>query len=230
MQPKKAIAVQILGLAVWKANEKALKAKMAKEERKTGLADFNCAGVAKAKLQSVVQASFGDVLLGIASDDKQHPWLPSVTGFQAVVTEPNYLSTGAAPWCTSQCLLTLSGSEVVAGCFNEDLPGATFAEKVKGVMESSLEDLQNKFSLGSGFLVKLKPGELLMVPAGFFLLQLCGAEGTCSLRWGRAPVSPSERRLVQTTLEGIMQSFPVLRTSAHTKWIDFLGQPLKIEQ
>ena len=128
---KKAVAVQLIGLQAWRANEKTLAAKMAKDERSTAFMEFNCSDSIKTKIAGIISGSFDDVVSPLVFDLKKRPWAAAITGIQISVHGANTVSLGPLPWGVAQAILPVRGEEVIMACPWSALPGTTYEDKQK---------------------------------------------------------------------------------------------------
>jgi len=222
VEPKKAIAVQITGLPIWKSQMNWVRPKMQKEGRATSVSDFSGNAGAKTKLAQTVRQNF-DKPFGCVEFEDAEPRGASVCHVQSFVNEAEKCIMGASPWGCPQSIVMLAGEEYVFGVPWEAVPGEDMKAKQQHVDGSTADVLFALFTekLGS-FVVKLTVGKLTNLPGDCLLLHVTGAEGSSGIRWGIVPSSPEGVELAVKTLQSMIGAFPALATSDYQAWLQKL--------
>lgn len=225
--PKKQIATLIAASAVWQNHCRWVSAKMEKDSRSTCVADFSGAASGKAKLESHIVSNFGGIEWAKLELDGKESWTSGVFALQTWHTVASSVNCGAAPWGLKQGLLQVSGSEVVAGIKWEQIDGDGPKAKREHVLKQSGDDLNKLFSKEGGFMVRMLPGEMLLIPSGVCLLQITRSDASAGIRFSVAPNSEQEALAIATFMESLISDFPSLSNAAHQAWLKVLKAPLK---
>lgn len=215
--PKKQVALQIGGTSGWQGHSKWVLAKMEKERRSSTLADMPNAPWARQKMRAHVQSSF-DIEFQALKFDEAVDGIENVFQVQSWHTSAESISCGAAPWGMKQALLLVSGSEAVAGLRWDGIVGEGPKQKRQYILDADLNTLKGMFAGGTGFFTNLLPGELLLIPDGYCVLQVTRAEASAGIRWSIPPTTADEGVSIANIMELMMSDFPALATSSHQRW------------
>ena len=98
----------------------------------------------------------------------------------------------------------------MAGVPLNQVSGQTLREKTNSVNDMSMEQL-SKMCASVGFMVSMVPGNMLIVPAGFFVLTVVTSNDACEgIRWSMVDdKNPKEKEIASAALDLLIESMVI---------------------
>lgn len=134
------------------------------------------------------------------------PFMPSLA-----LTSKYDFFLGLAPFGLMQAKTVLAGAYLCYGCPVDKIPGASYGEKRAHLLRSA-DSLYFAESLraGSGFVVKLVPDDMLLVPSGFMVYCAAMEPDSKALMWSVSGDKSDNDRVVRS-LQMTLREYPALQ-------------------
>jgi len=152
-----------------------------------------------------------DAQLFTAMPLPKQDWASSVFKPQWFGAQKNFNYSGLSPMCLMEAKLLMSGSMVICGWSLDVMRnlGADLKVKRQAALMANSEQLNAWIAAGKGFATRLQPGDIILIPSGFFFM-VSATEDSNGIRWAVSSDEADSCR-VRDNLGVLMDSYPALK-------------------
>jgi hypothetical protein len=170
----------------------------------------------RAKLEGLISqtCAVGVAEIFVRPFSASEPWLQELFVPQVVFFAGGHSSCSMAPFGLPVAFAPTGGTLIVAGFKVESMMGETLAAKIEHLKQSSLESIAQTLKQEPNFFCKLTANNLLVVPAGYVLVQF-SPEPCKVVRWSFLKPGPVTALAGISYLTMMLQASPALNRIAN---------------